>query len=81
MKFDHIDITGLDRVCFERKTVWNRVRIAKGRVWVKECDENRYIPDTKMVRTIKRLHNSPRHRVWIHGTTVNIVSIPKGETH
>lgn len=78
MELGSIEVSGIERVVFNRKSVWKRLYYEHTRdyVWYPQ-NANTVCPmrQATMVERLKRLAASPNHKVWVHGDTINIVSL------
>jgi hypothetical protein len=78
MRFRNIEVSGIERIVFNRKTMWSLIN---GGRWQKRNTGN--FPDTmppsevishsEMMCRVNNLKKDPRYQMWIHFDTLNIV--------
>jgi hypothetical protein len=71
-----LELSGIERLIIDKKEIWIRQTTKSGQfVWQKMGDgthKMKYRPHEKILRAIRGYVVGPRHRVWVHGDTVNV---------
>lgn len=78
MKLGSVEVSGIKQVVFNRKSVWKRLYYDHSRdyVWYpKDVTVVAPMRQAAMVERLKRLAASPNHKLWVHGDTINVVSL------
>jgi hypothetical protein len=72
MKFENIEVSGIENITFERKTKWTRDGSDNGCVW-KSAGDVEAKTHGEMMFIVNKLKEDHRYRMWVHFDTLNIV--------
>jgi hypothetical protein len=75
MHFRDVQVSGITKVVFNRKTIWNQM--SPGNNWFRPLEPNVMKQTVRchaeMMGIINLLKADRRYRMWVHGDTLNIV--------
>lgn len=68
----NIEISGINRVVFYRKNLFDRVMVPHNSCYWYDFRRKRRLSNNTMMNIIKSMAANPTRKVWVHGSSINI---------
>jgi hypothetical protein len=80
MKIGNMELSGITKVMFYRKNLFERMPTGKGGFYWFDAKRCKFISDRDIVEVINGCNNNPKKHVWSHGDTINVIRKDQRET-